>query len=106
MVKNLLLYADFVEFGEIMDTEKYIFKYRKHAIIYLICFLLYLLYFFNSTALAPFKNLAIVFLIVSYIVSMITMMLILKQNKKNALFYLWFACAMVSIALAILEILS
>lgn len=89
-----------------MDIEKYMLKYKKNTFIYLVCFLLYLLYFFNSTALAPFKNLAIVFLIVSYIVSIITMMLILKQNKKNALFYLWFACAMVSIALAILEILS
>lgn len=106
MVKNLLLYTDFVKFGEIMDIEKYMFKYRKNTIIYSVCFFLYLLYFFNRTALAPFKNLAIILLIVSYIVSMFTMVLVLKQSKKNALFYLWFACAMVSIALAILEMFS
>ena len=106
MVKNHLLCADFVKFGEIMDIEKYILKYKKNTIIYLVCFLLYLLYFFNSTALAFLKYIAIFLLIVSYIVSILTMILVLKQNKKNNLFYLWFACAIVSITLAIYEMLS
>ena len=106
MVKNHLLYTDVVEFGEIMDIEKYMLKYKKNTFIYLVCFLLYLLYFLNSNALASYKSIAIVLLFISYIVAMITMVLILKQNKRNVLFYLWFTCAMASILLAIYEILT